>query len=433
MMYVGLGREYGGMRAKITKSTVDAARPSVNTLKIYDTEVRGFLLVVTPAGSKSYAIEYRAGTGRGSPMRRMVIGKHGVLTPDQARRLAREKLAEVARGGDPAKERKARREAQTFGELIDLYFAKGALKRDGTPKKPSTVLSDRGRAEQHLRPLLGDMAADQVRPEDVIKLRDIVAGDRRAPRSKRGRGSVLKGGQGAAAQCVALVSSIYSWVIRRGLVTENPARGVEKARVNRRERYLSEAEIARLADALDAEAIETGNPYPVAAIKLLLFTGCRKGEIVGLGWQDVDFERACLRLPDSKTGAKAVHLNAPALALLEAVPRLEDNPHVIPGVRSGAGAGPAIDKAWARVRRAAGLSDVRLHDLRHSYASVAVAGGASLPIIGALLGHKHTVTTARYAHLSDDPLRAVNEMVGERIAAAMAGRGGSVVPLRRRS
>ena len=187
------------------------------------------------------------------------------------------------------------------------------------------------------------------------------------------------------------------------------------------ERFPSEKEIARLADALDAEAQQSNNPFPSAAIKLLLLTGCRRGEIVNLCWGHVDFERQCLRLPDSKTGSRVVYLNAPARALLGELPRIAHSLQVIPGMRA-VSAGAAIDKVWSRVREAAGLSDVRLHDLRHSFASVGAAGGLSLPVIGALLGHKHATTTARYAHLSADPLRAANDAVGAKIATAMARR-----------
>jgi integrase len=170
--------------------------------------------------------------------------------------------------------------------------------------------------------------------------------------------------------------------------------------------------------ALEAEANSSGSPFPAAAIKLLLFTGCRRSEIIGLRWSDVDHAHNCLRLKDSKTGAKVVYLNAPALTILEALPRLDGNPFVIAGTKTGA-ASAAIDKVWARIRAEAALRDVRLHDLRHSFASVGAVGGLSLPLIGALLGHKHTMTTQRYAHLSADPIRAANEAVGARIAAAM--------------
>lgn len=162
----------------------------------------------------------------------------------------------------------------------------------------------------------------------------------------------------------------------------------------------------------------SGDHYPTAAIKLLLLTGARRGEILGLQWQNVDLSRKCLRLPDSKTGAKVIFLNDAALEILRSLPRLSNNLHVIPGTLIGR---PfvSLDKIWHRVRASAGLRDVRLHDLRHSFASVAVSGGLSLPIIGALLGHKHAATTARYAHLAAAPLRAANDAVGARITAAM--------------
>ena len=406
------------MRAKITKRVVDAAETRSATYLVRDTELKGFVIVVTPAGAKSYAIDYRAGSGRGSPKRRLTIGKHGSpWTPETARNEAKRLLAEVAAGRDPAAARLEERRALTFNELIDLYLAEGT-----GHKKASTLKADRGRIEHHLRPLLGKLRADRIGRTEVERMRNAVVAGKTAQRvvggEKRRPGSIAVGGKGAAAQCIALISAIYAFAAGRGLCAENPARGVKKAPVRRVERFLSEAEIARLADALDAEAQGSGNPYPSAAIKLLLLTGCRKGEIVNLRWDHVDFELECLRLPDSKTGGKVVYLNAPARALLHELPRMAQCPRVIPPLR-GESAGPAIDKVWSRVRGAAALTDVRLHDLRHSFASVGAAGGLSLPIIGALLGHKHAATTARYAHLSADPLRAANDAVGARIAAAM--------------
>jgi integrase len=407
------------VRAKITKRVVDAAESRSTNYLVRDGELKGFVLVVTPAGAKSYAIDYRIGSGRGSRKRRLTIGKHGSpWTPETARNEARQLLAEVAAGHDPVAALQAERNALTFGDLIDLYLTEGT-----GHKKASTLKADRGRIEHHLRPLLGKLRIDRVGRSEVERMRNAVAAGKTAMKvasgEKRRPGSIAVGGEGAAAQCVALVSSIYAFAIGRDLRFDNPARGVKKAQVRKFERFLSEAEIARLAEALDAEAIRSGNPYPPSAIKLLLLTGCRKGEIANLRWHHVDFEQQCLRLPDSKTGSKVVYLNAPASALLRELPRMADRPQVIPAVR-GEAAGPAIDKVWSRVRRTAELNDVRLHDLRHSFASVGVANGLSLPIIGALLGHKHAATTARYAHLSADPLRAANDAVGARIAAAMS-------------
>jgi integrase len=409
----------GSMRGKITKRAVDAAAPGEATYLVRDTELKGFALVVTPAGVKSYAVDYRLGSGRGSPKRRLTIGKHGSpWTPETARAEAKRLLAEVAAGRDPAIAREADRRGITFNELIDLYLAEGVAH-----KKASTFRVDRGRFEHHLRPLLGKFRIDRITRADVEKMRDAVATGRTAehikPGEKRPSGTLANGGKGVAAQCVISVSAVFSFAIERGLCAANPARGVKKAPVRKIERFLSEAEIGRLAAALDAEAKRTGNPFPSAAIKLLLFTGCRRGEIVNLRWEHVDFEHGCLRLPDSKTGAKVVYLNAPARALLQSLPRVEGNPRAIPGTRVES-ASAAIDNVWPNVRKAAGLEGVRLHDLRHSFASVGAAGGLSLPIIGALLGHKHATTTARYAHLSADPLRAANDAVGAKIAAAMS-------------
>jgi integrase len=407
------------MQGKITKRAVDALAPAGGAETVlWDTEVKGFGVRARAAGGKSYILHYRAGAGRGGALRKVTIGKHGSpWTPEMARTEAKRLLAEVAAGRDPATARQQERNAPTFGELIDLYLAEGT-----GHKKALTLKADRGRIEHHLRPLLGKLRPDRIGRAEIEHMRNAVTAGKTAEKiatgEKRRAGSIATGGRGAAAQCVALVSSVYAFAIGRGLCANNPARGVKKAPVRKVERFLSESEIARLAEALNAEAEQSGNPYPPAAIKLLLLTGCRKGEIVNLRWEHVDFERKCLWLPDSKTGAKVVYLNAPARALLQELPRMADASRVIPAMRAEAAA-PSIDKVWGRVRKAAGLADVRLHDLRHSFASVGAAGGLSLPIIGALLGHKHATTTARYAHLSADPLRAANDAVGARIAAAM--------------
>jgi len=213
------------MRAKITKRVVDGAEPRAATYLVRDTEVKGFVLVVTPAGAKSYAVDYRVGSGRGSPKRRLTIGKHGSpWTPEMARAYAKRLLAEVAAGRDPAVARQADRKALTFDELIHLYLAEGV-----THKKPSTLKADRGRIEHHLRPLLGKLRADRVTRADVERMRNAVTAGKTAQKieagEKRPSGSMAKGGKGVAAQCVMLVSAIFAFAIERGLCTDNPARG----------------------------------------------------------------------------------------------------------------------------------------------------------------------------------------------------------------
>jgi integrase len=194
---------------------------------------------------------------------------------------------------------------------------------------------------------------------------------RGASTETRRPGSIPTGGPGTAGQCVALISTLMVFAIARKLRSDNPAAGIKKPPIRKMERFLSEEEIARLARALDADAAASGNPYPAAAIKLLLLSGARRGEIANLQWQNVDFQRKCLRLPDSKTGAKVIYLNEPAVDILRSLPRLANNLFVIPGDRVGAPCG-AIDRVWSRARSVAGLRDVRLHDLRHSFASIGV-------------------------------------------------------------
>jgi integrase len=274
-----------------------------------------------------------------------------------------------------------------------------------------------------VKPLLGRKRVYQVTRGDIERLLvDVKSRKTAVPvplKGERSSGSLPSGGAGAAAQCVTLMGTLLAFAVQRGLRADNPAHGVKKPPVRKMERFLSEVEIAGLAEVLDMEVARSGNPYPAAAIKLLLLTGARRAEIIGLNWAHVDFERQCLRLPDSKTREKVIYLNPPALELLASLPKISGNPHVIAGERAGRPFG-GIDKVWFRARAAAGLANVRLHDLRHSFASIGAVGGLSLPVIGALLGHKHPATTARYAHLSADPLRAANDAVGLRIAAAMA-------------
>jgi integrase len=407
------------VRGKITKRAVDALAPKNGAEAVlWDEEIKGFGVRARTGGGKSYILHYRVGAGRSAPLRKLTIGKHGSpWTPNTARTEAKRLLGVVASGQDPAQLRAEERKALTVGDLCDLYLSEGA-----SHKKPSTLRADRGRIVHHIKPLLGQKRVDQVSRGDVERmLADVRAGFTAAPKPNKGErrpGSIATGGRGVSAQCVALMSTLLGFAVARGFRPDNPASGVKKPPIRKMERFLSEAEIARLAIELDAEANRTGNPYPAAAIKLLLLTGARRSEITGLQWQHVDFERQCLRLPDSKTGAKVVYLNAPALEVLATLPRMSSSAHVFPGKRESRSL-VGIDKVWFRVRAAAGLRDVRLHDLRHSFASMGVAGGLSLPIIGALLGHKHAATTARYSHLSADPIRAANDLVGMRIASAM--------------
>ncbi len=371
-----------------------------------------------PSGAASWLVQYRTKQGR---TRRLVLGKLSVLTPDEARKLAGDKLKEVAKGGDPSAERhRARREALTVSELADLYLAEGPTAKPN--KKVSSWATDRSNIERHVKSLLGRKLAASLTHDDVVRFqRDVAVGKSKADvkTKKRGR-AIVEGGPGTAARSLAVLGAMLEWAAHpdRKLIPVNPAKGVKLLKGGKRERFLSEAELAKLADALAAmEAEHRLTPTATAAIRLLLLSGCRKSEILSLRWEWVDVERGILRLPDSKTGAKVVPLAAAAVKLLAELSRRGD--YVLPAAM-GIGHYAGLQKDWERVRARAGLAGVRVHDLRHSFASFAVADGNSLFLIGKVLGHKQARTTEIYAHLADDPIRAVADRTAARIAAAMA-------------
>ncbi|MDP7560362.1 MAG: site-specific integrase, partial [Planctomycetota bacterium] len=251
-------------------------------------------------------------------------------------------------------------------------------------------------------------------------LRDVAAGKTATDVKTRKRGrAIVKGGRGTATRTVGLLSGIFSFAVEQGYRKDNPVHGVKKFPDAKNERFLSAVEMARLGDALKIALQKGENQKAIAAIRLLCFTGCRKGEIQSLKWEQVDFERKCLRLTSTKTGEKVIPIGPPVLELLASLPKYEHSSYIFPGEKEGYYVG--LPKVWGRVRESAKLSDVRLHDLRHSFASVGAGAGLSLPIIGKMLGHSQAETTQRYAHLADDPLRDAADSVSSRIAASMEG------------
>ena len=410
---------------QITKAVVDNLRPGQIA---WDRDMKGFG-IRCQRRYKIFVLKYRIG-GR---QRWYSIGKHGSpWTADKARKEAARLLGHIAAGHDPANARDEAKHDLTMSELCDLYVTEGC-----TIKKTSTLATDRGRIERHIKPLLGRRRVGDVRRADVERLlRDVAVGKTALDEKTGFRGrSIVKGGKGVASKTVALLGAIFTFAVERGLRPDNPARGVKKYKDRQFERFLSSAELSRLGEALAGAEQEGANPFAIAAIRLLALSGCRKSEVLTLRWEPdpagagyVDFERGCLHLMESKSGSKRVLLGAPALEILAKLPRIEGSPYVFPGNSGGHFVG--LQRIWNQIRRRAGISDVRLHDLRHSYASVGVAGGDSLYLVGKILGHRQASTSQRYAHLSDDPLRAVADRTARQIASAMSPQGGGeVVPL----
>src|SRR5262245_11965102 len=418
---------------RITKRTVDALKPNGSEFTLWDDTVSGFGVRVRPTGAMSYVVVYRAGSGRGAPVRRYTIAKVGKTTPEAARRRAKAILGAVAHGHDPAGEKATERGTLTISGLADRFMAEHVEQK----RKFGTAAFYRHLLDKIIKPDLGVTKADKVTRAQVARLH-----------------GKLKATPFQANRVLAVIGSMYAFAGRSGVVPEgmNPARRIEQFKEYRRERFLTGGELERLGSAI-REAETKGIPWDVherkpkakhlpkaknrftkigpfaaAAIRLLLFTGCRLREILHLKWEQVDLERGLLFLADSKTGRKTVILNAPALAVLAGLDRL--GPYVVPGDDPDK---PRADlkRPWQAVAKRAGLDGVRLHDLRHTYASFGAGGGLSLPIIGKLLGHTQASTTQRYAHLDADPLRRASETIGGRIAAALEGkRGGPVVQLK---
>jgi integrase len=440
------------MGDKITVRTVKALSPGETA---WDGELRGFGVRRRGEGVPAYFVKVRIGQGRRATQRWLTVGAHGTWTPDTARSRAAELLREAKSGNDPAKAARDRNNSPTIATLCADYLEAmptTVSKKKGRPIKPRTIATAKNQIDCHVLPLLGKKRAIDLTSHDVDRFqRDVAAGKsaRRAKTKPRGL-SVVRGGKGVAARSVATLRAIYAWAIRERIVSENPCLGVTLFKPKSMERFLSGPELQALGAALDTaerewsewhaavlRARELGEPEPprrgenpvgLAALRVLLLTGARKMEILGLQWSWVDFERGVLRLPDSKTGAKVIPLGTPALTILAGLPRVDSNPFVFAGEKKGAHL-VGLQKIWERVKRRAGLHDLRIHDLRHAFASAAVMAGDSIYVVGKLLGHSNAATTQRYAHLADDPLRAAADRNARRLEAAMGGKSAEVVPI----
>jgi integrase len=389
------------MKTKITKRVVDAVEPGEKQIYVYDTELPGFGFRVMPSGVKSFFVQY------GPTRRRVTIGHYGILTVDQARREAARLLAEVALGDDPAEVRAEKRKGFTVADLAARYLEDHATIK----KKPRSIKEDMRLLEKIILPALGKRKVKDITRTDVARFHHSL---RETPTQ--------------ANRALALLSKMFNLAEKWGFRPDNsnPCRHVEKYKEKPRERFLTDDELARLGRVL-SECDE--HPSAITCIRLLLFTGCRRGEILGLRWENVFLEEGFFVLEDSKTGKRMVPINQPTREVLETAVRRDDNPFVCWGEKPGQ-ALVGITKIWDRIRKRAGIEDVRLHDLRHSYASEAAGAGLGLNLIGALLGHTQAQTTKRYAHLALEPLKGATDLVGNKIAEAMKGTP-KVVPLRR--
>lgn len=405
-------------RSKITKQFVDKAVPGEIDRLFWDTQLRGFGLKVTVAGTKTYVVQYRTSGGRHGKARRVTIGKHGSpWTAEAARQEAQRILALSAQGEDPAEKKRRPAKSLTISELCDLYLEEGI-----GSKKASTISTDRGRIERHIKPLLGKRKVSEIGSGDVAKFMHDVAQGKTAldikvgPRAR----AIVRGGKGTATRTVGLLGGIFSYAVQVGFADANPVLGVKRYPDRKNERFLSLPEIAVVGRALESIEKTEGNKVAVAILRMLLLTGARRGEIENLKWSEVDLWTKCLRLEDSKTGQKIIHLNTTALALIDDLSK-----HRMPGA-TFVFASPSADrpyagtsKVWQKIRSETEFADLRIHDLRHTFASLGILQGAPVAVVGKLLGHANVATTERYAHLTEDPVRLASNRIGDAIGEAL--------------
>lgn len=421
------------MRRKLTKRMIDGLAPRLATREIiWDATLPGFGLRITPSGHKAFVVQYRVG-GRS---RQVTLGDYGVLTLDQARDRAKKTLGDVANGLDPASEREAgqkahrdRLEAPTVAQSVPAF-----LDHCRAHCKPATVREYERIFEHDILPEVGTRRVTDLSLKHVSALH-------LSMRTRRY----------AANRALARLSTFCNWAERMGERPRhsNPCVDVSPYAEGLKERFLSGDEFQRVGEALrvaetvglppaprlrkktkteanlkhrpkSADQPFPASPFAVAAIRFLSLSGWREGEVLSLRWADVDFARHFATLGDTKTGRSIRALGVPAIELLQQLPRLEGSQYVFPGAKAGAHL-KEIKRTWYAVRYAAGIEDVRLHDLRHTFASAAADAGLSLPLIGALLGHARPETTKRYAHLTEDVRVQSAQEVSSRISARMDG------------
>jgi integrase len=402
--------------AKISKRTVDALQPdAARDTFLWDDGLPGFGARCRPSGQKTYLLKYRAAGNQ----RWLTLGKHGELTPDQARARALRHKVDVSDGADPSAAKQARRQEGTVSDVIDRYLAEHVALHNN----PSTAAEVRKIVERRIKPGLGTIKITALKRSDVARWHQGMSG------------TPYEANRALAYLSKALSLASTVWELRDG----NPCKGIRRFPERVRERFLDDAEMARLGAALTAaEQDQLERPEAIRLIRLLAVTGMRLGEVCGLAWDDIDLQQRTIRLRDAKAGARTVHLSGAAVAILAAAPdkagylassALDPDRPITRG---------ALEHVWSRLRARARLDGVRLHDLSHSVGTLAAIGGANVFAIRDLLGHKTLQMTNRYVGRATELVQATADAVGTRIAAAMAAadNGGEVVKLhtrRRRS
>lgn len=410
---------------KLTKQAVDALKPSkVGVQGLYsfawDQELRGFGVQVMASGLKSFVVQYRNAERRS---RRIVIGRYGVLTVEEARKKAKAILGEIADGGDPAEKNAASGKTLTVAEICDWYITEAEtgqiLGRRRRPIKASTLKMDRSRIKSHIKPLLGRRQVGALKLRDIEGAQaDIAAGKTSKARVGR-RGGATTGGEGVASRTMSTLHAIFEHAVRLEKIEANPAKGVRKLASERRERRLSRTEIELLGKTLRAAAEEGEHPTGLAAIRFLLLSGFRRMEALGLERIWLDEEKGAIYFPDTKSGAQIRAIGQAAIDWLADQPKTKSQFFFPADLGDGHFIG--LVRVLDRVCNKAELVDVTPHTLRHTFASIAGDLGFSELTIAALLGHSARGVTQRYIHIDEAVRMAADRVAGE-IADLLDGR-----------
>lgn len=398
---------------KLTKRSVDAASPLPDkSYCVWDTEIKGFRLRVRSSGRKTFEFRYRVGRRQ----RLFVIGDYGPFTPEKARRAAEDAKHSASRGGDPQHEKEVLRKATTIGELCDLYLTEGRI--DKPTKREASWETDSVDIRCHIRPLLGNRSILELTTHDIARWQQDVINGKTARVAKLGfrRKSHVKGGRNVVGRSTRTLNAIFNWAVKRELLQDNPVARAPKFPDRKRERFLTDEEAVTLFSTMgELEAARAVRQDHADLFRLIALTGARLAEIRDLAWKEIDWANAMIRLEPERhkagrTGRKVINLNAPAIEILKR--RHNDTDWVFPKPSPYKGPIETPRKPWKAIITKAECEGLRIHDLRHTFASLLIKDGHSLAFVQKALGHSKPEVTARYAHLKDEATKAAFDHVG---------------------
>lgn len=380
---------------KLTKSYIDTLKPTEKSYEVWDTEVKGLGCMIHPTGKKTYYFLYRF---KSVTKQRLKVGVHGSITCEIAREIVRGWTGDLARGIDP-KEHIKKQEVEAKQSLtMEAFLTLFTEKYRKVHNKESTLSRDDYRLKGVVIPFFGNLKISEVNAEDILEFQDC-----------------LKGSPIQFNRCYALLNKAFSLAELWGhrLKNSNPCQGIQKYPERKKERFLTIEELEKLDEILKRkDVLNVTSPYSIAAIRMLMYTGCRLGEILSLKWADVFLKEGYLHLKDSKTGEKTIPLSESAKNILINLKREKENPYVFVGAKQGTCL-TTLKTAWTKIRGLANLKDLRIHDLRHTFASLAIKQGVDLYTVSKLLGHKNIATTTRYAHLEMKELIKATNVVDQ--------------------